>query len=294
PPMSNEDKICQRLDTEIETAFKAGDRQLYDQLSEEKRSWVEFKAKNQADSSVVLGEKNGKEGNREVSKKKVRVVQGKELNEDLVALSPYWASAMKDLSRYIPLSIFDPTWLRQDLNLTSNKSSRNKTKDAESIAYNCSPVPSEWRTTVAQWHRQKDLFLDYLTFYGHDEVVSAMKRHFMNVLEIQKENDGSWVMAFRYDIEMRQSYLTFRVGDEEDMADIGMRNKKIERRAERQTIMRNDDFFLDNPYAHGQSKRFIDPIDGTNWEGRSMAWDDPSRGGTKEERNELNRGNQSI
>ncbi|KAH9807448.1 hypothetical protein DFH28DRAFT_915295 [Melampsora americana] len=291
PQMSAEDRMSQRLDVEIENAFAEGDRILYDQLTAEKRSWLEFKNKDQSACTTGVGEKSGKE----VSvKKHVKVVIGRELKNDLVALSTYWATAMKDLSRYIPLSIFDPSWLRQDLNLTSTKSSRTKTKDAESIAYNGSPVPSEWRTTVAQWHRQKDLFLAYLEFYKHTEVIPSMKQHFENVLEIQKENDGSWVMAFRYDIEMRQSYLTFRIGDEEAMADIGVRNKKVERRAERSTIMRNDDFFLDNPYAHGQSKSFIDPIDGENWEGRSTTWDDPSRGEAKDEKNGVSKASQSI
>lgn len=283
--------MCQMLDAEIDAAFMARDRVLYDKLSEDKRKWIEFKKKDQTESGNGAVEKSSKE----VSvKKKVKVQSGKELTNDLVGLSPYWATAMKELSRYIPLSIFDPTWLRQDLNLTSNKSSRAKTRDADSLSYNGSPVPSEWRTSVAQWHRQKDLFLAYLEFYKHDEVLPTMKKHFENVINIQNENDGCWITAFRYDIEMRQAYLIFRVGEEEEMADIGVRNTTILRRAERATIRRNDDLFLDNPYAHGQSKAYIDPIDGSNWSGRSMAWDDPSRGETKEEKSEISKSSQSV
>lgn len=201
---------------------------------------------------------------------------------------------MKDLSRYIPLSIFNPTWLRQDLNLTSNKPSRGKTKDADLIPYNGSPVPSEWRTSVAQWHRQKDLFLAYLAYCKHDEVIPTMKQHFENVIEIQNENDGCWVTAFRYDIEMQQAYLIFWVGEEEDMADIGVRNKAILRRADRATIKRNDDLFLGNPYAHGQVKACINPLHGSNWSGRTMTWDDPSRGEIKEEKTGLNKNTYSM
>ncbi|EGG06358.1 uncharacterized protein MELLADRAFT_63432 [Melampsora larici-populina 98AG31] len=93
---------------------------------------------------------------------------------------------------------------------------------------------------------------------------------------------------------MRQTYLTFRVGEEEDMADIGVRNKAIEKRAERNTIKRGDDLYLDNPYAHGQVKQFIDPIDGESWEGRATAWDDPSRGESREEKSEVSKGTQSV
>ncbi|KAH9810832.1 hypothetical protein DFH28DRAFT_901946 [Melampsora americana] len=289
--LTTTERMHQRLDAEIEEAFRRGDRVLYDQLSTDKRRWSEFANKGQRGE---VEEGRERINNEVLNRKEVKVVRGKQIVNDLVSLSPYWSSAMKDLSRYIPLSIFDPAWLRQDLNLTSNKSSRAKSRDADAISYNGSPVPSEWRTSVAQWHRQKDLFLEHLLHYKHTEVIDSMKEHFRNVLEIQKENDGCWVMAFRYDIEMRQTYLTFRVGDEEAMADIGVRNRKIEKRAERQTVMRRDDLFLDNPYAIGQRKQYIDPIDGTNWEGRGTTWDDPGRGETKEAKQEVSKSSQSV
>ncbi|EGG02566.1 uncharacterized protein MELLADRAFT_110065 [Melampsora larici-populina 98AG31] len=107
-------------------------------------------------------------------------------------------------------------------------------------------------------------------------------------------------MSQRLDIEIDAAFAANDrklydqlVGEDEDMADIGVRNKKIERRAERQTVMRNDDLFLDNPYAYGQSKRNIDPIDGSNWEGKPTAWDDPSRGESKEEKSDSVKNSQS-
>ncbi|EGG10220.1 uncharacterized protein MELLADRAFT_60733 [Melampsora larici-populina 98AG31] len=84
------------------------------------------------------------------------------------------------------------------------------------------------------------------------------------------------------------------IGEDEDMADIGIRNKAIKRRAERRTMMRNNELFLDNPYAYGQVKMNIDPINGVNWEGRTLAWDDPSRGKSKEVRNEVTKNTQSV
>ncbi|EGG02262.1 uncharacterized protein MELLADRAFT_110340 [Melampsora larici-populina 98AG31] len=93
-----------------------------------------------------------------------------------------------------------------------------------------------------------------------------MKRHFENVLEIQNEQDGCWVLAFRYDMMMRQTYMVFKVGPEgTEMADIGVRNPRIYRLAERDTIRYNDDMYLDNPYAITGAKSFIDPFDGSNW-----------------------------
>lgn len=36
-------------------------------------------------------------------------------NHGLVPLLKYWDKALKDFDTYIPLSVFNPTWLRQDL-----------------------------------------------------------------------------------------------------------------------------------------------------------------------------------
>lgn len=112
-------------------------------------------------------------------RKMMKVERGEMINDHLNALSTYWDTVMKEFNRYMPLSIFDPAWLRQDISFISNKSSRAKTKDADSTAYNGS----------------------------QNEVLLVMKAHFENVLEIQQENDGSWVMAYRYDLMMRQTYM---------------------------------------------------------------------------------------
>lgn len=78
--------MCQMLDAEIDAAFMARDRVLYDKLSEDKRKWIEFKKKDQTESGNGAVEKSSKE----VSvKKKVKVQSGKELTNDLVGLSPY-------------------------------------------------------------------------------------------------------------------------------------------------------------------------------------------------------------
>ncbi|EGG00595.1 uncharacterized protein MELLADRAFT_67697 [Melampsora larici-populina 98AG31] len=78
------------------------------------------------------------------------------------------------------------------------------------------------------------------------------------------------------------------------MADIGIRNPKIERLAERDTLRCYDDMYLDNPYAITGTKSFIYPMDGSNWEGRSSKWDDPSRTDIKEDKNETTKSTQSM
>ncbi|EGG11920.1 uncharacterized protein MELLADRAFT_89035 [Melampsora larici-populina 98AG31] len=259
------ERLAKRMDKEIELAFRNHDRRLYDELVEAKREWKEFSKKKgsggetQATSTAAEPKK----------KKKVQVDSGNSLTHVLTPLSGYWASVMSDLNR-----------------MMSTKSSRAKTKDADSHSYNGTPIPNEWRTTVAQWHRQKNLFIEYLLFYKQDDVAKAMKQHFENVLEIQSENEDGWMVAFRYDLEMRQAYMTFKVGPEEKMPDIGVRDVKVLKRAERETTRRGDDTYLDNPYAFGAVKAMIDPIDQENWEGRRGTWCDTSRNKAKEAKSE--------
>ncbi|EGG10058.1 uncharacterized protein MELLADRAFT_94389 [Melampsora larici-populina 98AG31] len=292
PTPSATDSVTLRLEEAIKKAFENKDRQTYDRLNAEKQAWLTFLEKGNDKTTPDTSEKTSKSS---TERKTMKVQRGEMINDHLNALSPYWDTALKEFNRYIPLSIFDPAWLRQDIAFVSNKLSRTKTKDADSTSYNGSPIPNEWRTTVAQWHRQKDLFLQYLARYKQTEVLPVMKAHFENVLEIQKENDGSWVLAYRYDLMMRQSYLVFKVGEDgTSMADIGIRNPRIQRLAERDTLRYNDDMFLDNPYALNGTKRFIDPLDGSNWEGRTTRWDDPSRTDTRDEKLEPTKSAQSM
>ncbi|KAH9822622.1 hypothetical protein DFH28DRAFT_864893, partial [Melampsora americana] len=279
--ISAADRMSKRLDAEIEEAFRTGDRKLYDALAEEKRNWEGFMKRE------GMGEEGGKRGHQEKEgvenkkKKVLKLASGKPLTNLLIPLSRYWDGIMSDMS-----------------SVTSTKESRAKTKDADAKTYNHTPIPSEWRTTTAQWHRQKELFLQYLAWYEHFEIIPAMKAHFQNVLDIQKENEDCWMVAFRYDLEMRQAYMTFKVGPDEEMADIGIRDSKVEKRAERETARRNDDAYIDNPYAHGAVKAHIDPIDGTDWRGKTTMWDDVARGDAAVEarplKTETTRNTQSV
>ena len=52
-------------------------------------------------------------------------------NHGLVPLSKYWDKALRDFDTYIPLSVFDPTWLRQDLLEIPIKKKTQKEKSEE-------------------------------------------------------------------------------------------------------------------------------------------------------------------
>ncbi|EGG00608.1 uncharacterized protein MELLADRAFT_93094 [Melampsora larici-populina 98AG31] len=80
-----------------------------------------------------------------------------------------------------------------------------------------------------------------------------------------------WPMAFRYDLAVRTTVLTFRNADG-DLANPGIRDKTLEQNA-LQDSERLQDFrreFADvNPYAEGQVKHHINPISGEVYKNQS-------------------------
>ncbi|EGF97664.1 uncharacterized protein MELLADRAFT_84551 [Melampsora larici-populina 98AG31] len=81
------------------------------------------------------------------------------------------------------------------------------------------------------------------------------------VLEIQTENQGRWMPAFRYNIAQRQNVWEHRLADGK-MSDVGTRNKLLVRQAIRDSEFAKDDVFDDNPYAIGYALQNQSPIDG--------------------------------
>lgn len=71
--------------------------------------------------------------------------------------------------------------------------------------------------------------------------------------------------------------MTFKVGPDGKMADIGVRDLKVLKRAERETAQRNNDTFFDNPCAFGAVKAIINQVNQVNWEGRKGTWCDAAR-----------------
>lgn len=181
-------------------------------------------------------------------------------NHGLVPLSKYWDKALKDFDTYIPLSVFDPSWLRQDLLEIPIKKKSQKDKSDEYIGLS---VLYEWGMTFGQWVVAFDLFLAYLKKYGHHEIVGPLKTHKEVVFAIKRENKN-WSCAFRYDMAVRLAVMTIRCEDG-SVPDPSMRDVEIEREAIRETTHLGDfspEFAELNPYSKGGRKEHLSPITG--------------------------------
>lgn len=181
-------------------------------------------------------------------------------NHGLVPLSKYWDKALKDFDTYVPLSVFDPVWLRQDLLEIPIKKKSQKEKSDEYVGLS---VPYEWGMTFGQWVVAFDLFLAYLKKYGHDGIIAPLKSHKEVVFAIKQENKN-WPCAFRYDMAVRLAVMTIRCEDG-SVPDPSTRDEEIEREAIRETTHLGDfspEFAELNPYSKGGRKEHLSPITG--------------------------------
>ncbi|EGG10430.1 uncharacterized protein MELLADRAFT_93391 [Melampsora larici-populina 98AG31] len=179
----------------------------------------------------------------------------------LVAMSDYFAKKLTTMKGYIALSVFNAQWLREDLlqNTLRSRSTKEKLEDT----YIGLPVPVKWKMTFSEWVIAFDLFVAYLCYYKHGQLADRFMVHKENVFAIQREN-FNWPMAFRYDIAIRTTVMTFR-NKNGKIANPAVRNEKYEREAFRETERLKDflpSFAGTNPYAKGEAKEFINPLSG--------------------------------
>lgn len=179
----------------------------------------------------------------------------------LVALSDYFEKKMIGPKGYIPLTVFNTQWLKQDLIQQTFRS--RTTKEKMNDIHVGMLVPIEWKMTFGEWVVAFDLFVAYLRFYKHEDLANKFVIHKSNVMEMKKEN-FNWPMAFRYDIAIRTTVMTVRNANG-NLANPAKRNEQFERTAFRDT-KRFGDFlpaFNDiNPYADGCAKATFNPITG--------------------------------
>ncbi|EGF99302.1 uncharacterized protein MELLADRAFT_94760 [Melampsora larici-populina 98AG31] len=182
-------------------------------------------------------------------------------NTGLVALAKHWEDKIKPLDGYLPLSIMNINWLKMDLLKNSQRPKTSKDKDGEK--YHGLAIPSEWKTSFGEWVTAFDLFVAYLFHYKHDKLANRFKTHKENVFAIMRDR-LSCPTAFRYDLAIRTTVLTFRNADGK-VANPAIRNEEFERNArlDSERLGDIDPRFADcNPYADGQVKSHINPITG--------------------------------
>ncbi|EGG10316.1 uncharacterized protein MELLADRAFT_94485 [Melampsora larici-populina 98AG31] len=178
------------------------------------------------------------------TKKKAEVGKAGIQTHGLVALSKYWDDKMRPMDGYVPLSIFNPVWLRQDLLRIKPKNA----KDKDETRYTGLNVPEEWKMTFGEWVTAFDLFVAYLWYYDHGKLADKFLIHKANVLAIKAET----------------TVMTIRNKDGR-LANPAICDKTFEQNA-RMDSERLNGFqprFGDiNPYADFECKSNINPISG--------------------------------
>lgn len=179
----------------------------------------------------------------------------------LTKLSKHFDEKMTSLEGLVPLSIFNSVWLRQDLlrQVARTKTAKEKLDDN----YTGSSVPLEWKMSFGEWVMAFDLYVAYLRHYDHGDLADRFVIHKENVFAIQRQR-LSWPMAFRYDLAIRTSVLTFRNADG-DLANPAVRDETIEQNVLQESERLGDlkpQFADVNPYTNGQVKANINPISG--------------------------------
>ncbi|EGG09967.1 uncharacterized protein MELLADRAFT_95190 [Melampsora larici-populina 98AG31] len=194
-------------------------------------------------------------------------------------LSDYFDKFMTNKNRHVPVSIFNVNWLLLDKAHMSTKKTKIASCSSDVITYPGLPVLSEWRLSSAEWSKQFDLMVQYhRTIYNKlpsqlsYPIAPRLVLHKAIVLEIQMENQGRWMPAFRYDMAQQQNIWEHRLADGK-MSDVGTRNELLVKQAIRDSEFVKDDVFDDNPYALGYALQNQSPIDGqiypeyNSWDG---------------------------
>lgn len=187
------------------------------------------KPKSRSVEFVDLTKEDG--GEKTVDKSKVECGDEGINSNGLVALSDYFEKKIKALKGYISLTVFNTQWLRQDLLQQSLRS--RSTKEKLEDAYIGMPVPPEWKMSFGEWVVAFDLFVAYLRYYKHGDLADRFVIHKEKVFAIKREN-VNWPVAFRYDISIRMTVLTFR-NKNGKLANPALRDEKVEQEAVRET-----------------------------------------------------------
>lgn len=216
--------------------------------------------------------------------------RGKPLGvSSLLPLTPYFENRMKTLKAYVPLTVFEQSWIESDQRAVGKKkvkTLKELQEDDSSATYSGLQPPEELLMTYGFWIDTIDLFIKYLgQEYSRPKAAAMFTRHKENVVKI-KHLTRSWMVALRYDMKVR--LVAMRVRKEEGklvMEDAGYLHEDLLREAKEDADAHGERRFLDNPYAPGGEKEHIDPVTGiekvstnTTWAGYSQANVGSSRG----------------
>ncbi|EGF99969.1 uncharacterized protein MELLADRAFT_93955 [Melampsora larici-populina 98AG31] len=206
----------------------------------------------------------------------------------LMPLTPYFENRMKTLKAYVPLTIFDLSWIERDQRAAGKKkvkTIKELQEDDSSATYSGLAPNEELLMTYGFWIDAFDLFIRYLREeYERPKAAKMFERHRVNVVKV-KRITKCWMVALRYDMKVRM--VTMKVkkapGGGWVMEDAGYMHEDLLREAKEEADAKGERKFVDNPYAPGGGMEHVDPATGwsapSTWGGYQGVEQGGSRGG---------------
>ncbi|EFP88561.1 uncharacterized protein PGTG_14766 [Puccinia graminis f. sp. tritici CRL 75-36-700-3] len=188
-------------------------------------------------------------------------------NHNSVGFAPFLDENIRKLRSPLPLTIFNRKWQQRAMahHLDRRQRSEDSSSDKEKVGgYKGFAFVQEWTQTYAQWTRNHRAFRKTL----HD-VYKIIK--FSKLLATHKNNcdditeEFGFMVAFRYDMEVRSNTFSHRITDEDvknAIPDISQRKESVVEQC--YNVCRNfgELEWEENLYAPGMSHSNHDPLTG--------------------------------
>lgn len=203
----------------------------------------------------------------------------KEMDKSLPHLSPVLLVYLQTFKAYIPLSVFDRTFLVEDGNAWQTRKAPSAAKIMEGGAtvkvYGNEPPMEELTMQYEQWLDAMTLFIKYVRQEGWETQAERFEGHKVVVMEL-REKIG-WMVALRYCVRVRQGLMRMTV--DKKIYNITKIQSVILDEVKQTCENNNERAYRTNPYAPGGPKADYNPETGLPRTDRAL-----KRGGTSYEK----------
>ncbi|EFP92659.2 uncharacterized protein PGTG_18837 [Puccinia graminis f. sp. tritici CRL 75-36-700-3] len=192
---------------------------------------------------------------------------GSVTNHNSVGFAPFLDENIRKLRSPLPLTIFNRKWQQRamahhlDRRQKSDESSNDRDKSG---GYKGFAFVQEWTQTYAQWTRNHRAFRKTLNdVYKIIEFSKLLGTHKNNCNDITEE--FGFMVAFRYDMEVRNNTFSHRITDEDvknAIPDISQRKESVVEQCYNQCRNFGELEWEENLYAPGLSHSNHDPLTG--------------------------------
>lgn len=188
--------------------------------------------------------------------------KSEQMEKVLTPLSQVLQVWMRTFKAYIPLTVFNKKWLRDDQKEWEVKEPQTEAKilkgGSNVKAYGGKPPPDELLMQFEEWLDSMKLFLRYVEEAGWITQAARFRSH-MNIVMDLRDNIG-WMVALRYCIRIRQGVM--RVTMDQKICNISTVQTRILDEVKLVCENMGERTYQSNPYAPGGPKDHIDPDSG--------------------------------